>query len=61
MTDMQKILLAIADEMRKNTISARQLERMAAMLDGVDGFYHTRLVLAALKIREEEEPTCAQE
>lgn len=55
MSNMQKLLRSLADEMRANTISPRQLDRMAEMLNGINGLYHEELILAAFHIKEEEE------
>ena len=55
MSNMQKLLRSLADEMRANTISARQLDRMAEMLNGINGLYHEELILAAFRVKEQEE------
>lgn len=55
MSNMQKLLTAIADEMSKNGIQPCELRRLARSLDGINSLYHEELVLAAFGIDAKEE------
>ena len=55
MSDIQKIISAIADELHNETIHASDLLRIVAMLNGIPSCYHKEAVLAALCVKEEDD------
>ncbi len=55
MSNMQKLLNAIADELNKNNLQACELKRVARLLDGINSLYHEELVLAAFGLDAKEE------
>ena len=54
MSKTQKLLAAIADEMKNGTITAEELDRLVKALDGVNGIYHADLVCSAFSVKEDE-------
>lgn len=54
MSKLQKLIVAIAQEMQSDSIDPAQLFRMAAMLDGIHEVYHLELLLAAFSVKEDE-------
>ena len=55
MSNMQKLLTAIADELNHNTLRPCELNRLARSLDGIHSLYHEELVLAAFGLDAKEE------
>ena len=55
MSNMQKLLNAIADELNHNTLRPCELNRLARSLDGINALYHEELVLAAFGVDEKGE------
>lgn len=55
MSDIQKILTAIADEMHNKTITEYGIRRIVATLNGVQPYYHNDAVKAALCVKEDED------
>lgn len=55
MSNMQKLLNAIADELNHNTLRPCELNRLARSLDGINSLYHEELVLAAFGLDAKEE------
>lgn len=55
MSNMQKLLNAIADELNKNNLYPCELKRLARSLDGINSLYHEELVLAAFGVDEKGE------
>lgn len=55
MSNMQKLLNAIADELYNNNLYPCELKRLARSLDGINSLYHEELVLAAFGVDEKGE------
>ena len=55
MSNMQKLLNALADELNHNTLRPCELNRLARSLDGINSLYHEELVLAAFGLDAKEE------
>lgn len=55
MSNMQKLLIAIANELYNNSLHACELKRLARSLDGINALYHEELVLAAFGVDEKGE------
>lgn len=55
MSNMQKLLIAIANELEHNTLRPCELNRLARSLDGINSLYHEKLVLAAFGVDEKGE------
>jgi hypothetical protein len=56
MSALQKLLIALADEMKANTLRPCELTRLAHSLDGINELYHEDLILSAFGVKKEEEP-----
>lgn len=54
MSALQKLLIALADEMKANTLRPCELYRLAKSLDGINELYHEDLILSAFNIEKEE-------
>lgn len=54
MSDIQKLMTAIATGMRNNTLRYWELNRLVSALDGIPEYYHMDAVKAALKLKEGE-------
>lgn len=52
MSNEQKLLAALASELRAGTIKTAELDRMVSMLNGVNAVYHMELLLAAFHVKE---------
>lgn len=55
MSNMQKLLTAIADELVIDNLLPCELRRLARSLDGINSLYHEELVLAAFGLDAKEE------
>lgn len=55
MSNLQKLLTAIADELEHNTLRPCELKRLVRSLDGINSLYHEELALAAFGLDAKEE------
>lgn len=55
MSDIQKILIALANELTFRDMTVSGIIRLAHALDGVHDIYHVNIVKSAFGIKEDED------